>query len=220
LEMKQLLHVGAGPVPAPVQYAAYKEVRLDVSKEVNPDIQASIVALPMIEDKSFDAVYASHVLEHVAWHEVHMALSEFWRVLKDDGVLEMYVPDLQALGGRLAADEAERPIYQSSLGPITALDMLYGHRGQVAMGHPGMAHKCGFTQSVLRACLARAGFERVSVERSGPGSDPNLHVLALKGEGNASEESGSEGFSERHEGSRLGQAPSFRQQREVTRSCG
>lgn len=209
--MKTILHVGAGTHRVPAKYAAYKEVTLDLDREARPDIVASIIAMPMVESESFDAVYASHVLEHVAWHEVHQALSEFHRVLKDDGILEILVPDLQAIGGRLAADEPERLLYQSSMGPICALDMLYGHRGLVGMGQVGMMHKCGFTQSVLRACVQRAGFTRVSVERSRPGEDPNLRVIALKGDGDASQERSPAEGSECDVRPRLGEGASLRQ---------
>lgn len=46
-------------------------------------------------DETFDRVYASHVLEHVAWFNVEAALREARRVLKPGGALEVWVPDFE-----------------------------------------------------------------------------------------------------------------------------
>lgn len=44
-------------------------------------------------DHSFDLIYASHILEHVAWYEAEPVLAEWVRVLKPGGALEVWVPD-------------------------------------------------------------------------------------------------------------------------------
>src|SRR4051794_25798320 len=49
------------------------------------------------ESESFDAVYASHVLEHLYRNEALALLREAYRVLKKGGRCRMLVPDLQAL---------------------------------------------------------------------------------------------------------------------------
>ncbi|MFC1701436.1 methyltransferase domain-containing protein [Pseudomonadota bacterium] len=48
-------------------------------------------------DKSFDVVYHSHVLEHIAKHEAPLFLKECHRVLKDDGIFRIVVPDMELL---------------------------------------------------------------------------------------------------------------------------
>jgi SAM-dependent methyltransferase len=165
--MKLLLHVGCGTkgMKIPFEFAAYKEVRLDKNKSVQPDIVADIVAMPMIDNESYDAVYCSHVLEHLFAHEVGHALREFKRVLKPQGTLHILVPDLQSIGGKLALDQADAIVYMSPIGPIAPLDVLYGLRASVAGGNHFMAHKTGFTQSVLKRHLDDAGFAGVKIER-------------------------------------------------------
>lgn len=198
--MKTLLHVGCGTSPLPDGYKSYKEVRLDCDPASEPDIVASIVALPMIPKESHDAIFASHVLEHLFAHEANMALAEMFRVLKPDGILEVFVPDLQGIGAKLALDQLEEPLYLSNIGPISPMDMIYGHRGSVAQGRASMAHKTGFTASVLRSALKRAGFEKVLVEREQHRGSAELKAIAVKGKGvieDAGQEPGATGVPER-----------------------
>jgi SAM-dependent methyltransferase len=161
--MKRILHVGCGSKAneLPPIYRGYQETRLDSNAMVDPDIVASIVSMPMVESEQFDVVLASHVLEHCHFHEVAMALKEFCRVLKPKGFADIRVPDLQSIGGRLALDEAGNALYNSAQGMIAPLDMIYGHRGQVGAGNTFMAHKSGFTTSVLKFFMSMAGFDDV-----------------------------------------------------------
>ena len=157
--MKKVLHVGCGPkgLAMPVEFAAYKEIRVDCDPGVEPDILASVIAMPMVDSNSVEAVYASHILEHLYAHEVNQALTEFCRVLRPGGMFSMRTPDLQSVTGRVAMDEADAVVYQSGLGPVTALDMIYGMRSMVAAGNSFMAHKTGFTKKTLeKAKIGRA----------------------------------------------------------------
>ncbi len=165
--MKTLLHVGCGSKvnKPPREFLAYKEVRMDCNRLVEPDILASIVAMPMVESDSVDAVFGAHVLEHLYAHEAAMALAEFFRVIKPGGYVYVQVPDLQTIGGRLAADQADQILYQASIGHITALDMLYGHRGSIGAGNLFMGHRYGYTANVLKKALLNAGFGEVAVDR-------------------------------------------------------
>ncbi len=178
--MKYLLHAGCGPrgTKVPREFAAYKEIRLDVDPTVEPDFIGSIVAMPMILSEQYDAIFCAHCLEHLYAHEVPMALAEFYRILVPDGTVDIRVPDLQGIGGRIGLGEIDQPIYQSSAGPVTPLDMLYGLRSAVANGHYAMAHTTGFTAGLLKRKLQAAGFQDVEVIR---GLDLELKATARKG---------------------------------------
>jgi hypothetical protein len=67
-------------------------------------------------------------------------------------------PDLQSICEAVAKDKLLDPLYQSPAGPIAPLDVLYGHRASVAAGKHHMAHKCGFTYSVLSQLFLINGF--------------------------------------------------------------
>lgn len=45
------------------------------------------------EDNTFELVYASHVLEHIAWYKVEQVLGEWTRIVSSGGFLEVWVPD-------------------------------------------------------------------------------------------------------------------------------
>lgn len=169
MTQQQVLHVGCGgatlkSAPALFQTGNWKEIRLDINPAAKPDIVASLLDMSAVGSSSMDALYSSHNVEHVHPHEVHTVLREFRRVLKDDGVAVVTVPDLRSVAALVAADKLEEPAYQSPAGPISPLDILYGHRASMAAGNLYMAHKTGFTAKTLMQALARAGFADVSVQ--------------------------------------------------------
>ena len=164
-----VLHVGCGPRQFDTLHArfrgpAWREVRLDIDQRVQPDVVASITDMPMVGSASVDAVWSSHNLEHLHAFEVPQALAEFLRVLKPGGCALIAVPDLQRAAELVAAEQAEAAAYVSPAGPITPLDMIFGHRVQT-QSNPFMAHRTGFTARTLIQALAQAGFRRVQLER-------------------------------------------------------
>ena len=168
---KRVLHVGCGPLAAQKLHETFRgtdweEVRLDINPGTNPDIVASITDMPVVASGSFDAVYSSHNLEHLAPHELPTALGEFYRVLKPEGFALITLPDLQQAAEYIAAGKAEEAVLMTNKGPITPLDILYGFRPFLAT-NPFMAHRFGYTADTLRTALNAAGFAHVSVERDG-----------------------------------------------------
>ena len=156
-----LLHVGCGRKRidrTPFAGSGWRELRLDIDPSVSPDLVGSLTDLGAVDDASIDAVFSSHNLEHLYAHEVPQALGEFRRVLRPSGVALITCPDLQAVAQMVAEDRLVEPAYQSGMGPITPLDMLYGHRASLAAGNLFMAHRCGFTHAVLRGTVSAAGF--------------------------------------------------------------
>lgn len=160
---RTFLHVGCGPrrqadtLPA-FNAGGWREIRLDIDAAVSPDVLGSMTDMSAVADASMDAVFSSHNLEHLYPHEVPAALREFLRVLKPDGVAIVTCPDLQSVCALIAANKLTETAYHSSAGPITPLDILYGHRAAIESGNTFMAHRCGFTRDSLSAELLAAGF--------------------------------------------------------------
>lgn len=159
-----VLHVGCGTAPLPPAYAGMQEVRLDIDPAVKPDVVGSILDIPLLPG-TVDMVYCSHNLEHVAEHEVPLALSEFYRVLKHGGKLVLDVPDVQAVAEAIPKVGLHGTLYTAPCGPVTPADVLYGLRSAVAGGNEFYAHKSGFTQDTLQDTLTKAQFKDVSVIR-------------------------------------------------------
>lgn len=184
MQLKQFLHVGCGSkykdkTTRGLNSEAWREVRFDIDTAAKPDIIGSMTDMSAVKTESMDAIFSSHNIEHVFAHEVPIALSEFHRVLKPEGFAILTCPDLQSVSELVARDKLTDSAYMSPAGPITPLDIIYGHRDSIARGQHYMAHKCGFTASVLVASLKTAGFPITASKRRGPPFF-DLWAVALK----------------------------------------
>jgi len=165
---KTVLNVGCGyPARQRLHWhfhgPEWREVRLDLDPNVRPDILCSMTDMRPVTDGTVDAVWSSHNLEHLQRHEVPLALSEFIRVLKPHGLLLLTLPDLRQVAQLVVEDKLEDQAYYSSSGPITPLDMIFGHGASLAHGNHFMAHRTGFTARTLYKVLIEAGFVEVSL---------------------------------------------------------
>ncbi|MCK1368329.1 class I SAM-dependent methyltransferase [Bradyrhizobium sp. 62] len=179
--LKKVLNAGSGPVnPERLQLTfrngGWQEVRMDVDPRVAPDIVGSLEDLSQVADRTFDAVYCSHSLEHLHPHDVRSALRGIARILKPDGFALITSPDLQPIAALVANGKGEEVAYQSPLGPITALDMIYGHAASIEKGNVYMAHNSGFTEETIARLLLEARFEEVLVIK---GNCYDFYALAL-----------------------------------------
>lgn len=178
---KTFLHVGCGPkhkdqTTIGFNTPEWQELRLDIDEAVNPDIVGTMLDMSAVADASVDAIFSSHNIEHLYPHEVPVALAEYKRVLKPEGFVVLTCPDLQSVCALIAGDKLTEAAYHAPAGPIAPLDILYGHRPQLAKGNLYMAHRCGFTQKVLTGTLQGAGFAVVASMRRG---HPNYDLYAV-----------------------------------------
>ena len=182
--MKTLLNVGCGwsniSQLKGFNNDNWKEIRFDIDKNVKPDIEGTLTDMSLVETESVDAVYSSHNIEHIYPHEVRIALKEFYRVLKDDGIVVITCPDLQAVCELVAKDKLLEPFYESPEGPISPIDILYGHRETIENGFEYMAHKGGFTYSTLNSSFFEAGFKARYGGRFQERGEYNLFLVAFK----------------------------------------
>lgn len=95
------------------------------------------------DDRTFEIIYACHVLEHVGRREVLPVLREWHRALIPGGTLRVCVPNIAAL--------FELYSYTDDLSLI--MGPLYGRQD-----YPDNTHRCGFDEKTLFAELVRAGF--------------------------------------------------------------
>ena len=166
IDWMTLLHVGAGFSPKtslPRMFDNWNEVRVDIDPSTKPHIVASMTRMPSVDAGTIDAVWSSHSLEHLTAADVRVALSEWLRVLKTDGFAFVTLPDLMQAARLVANGKATEVLYVSPAGPVTAIDMIYGHGGAIAKGQTYMGHRTGFTSETLGQTLVDAGFDRADV---------------------------------------------------------
>ena len=182
--MKTLLHVGCGPhnISNLIEFNNnnWNEIRFDIDKNVNPDILGTLTDMKLVKTASIDALYSAYNIDHIYVREVPIALKEFYRVLKDDGMVVIKCPDLQTVCEAVAQDKLLETIYDSSAGPISPIDIMFGNRREMEEGNVYMEKKCGFTYSVLDRVFWEAGFKTRYGGRSQEGCE--LTLVAFKQE--------------------------------------
>ena len=109
---------------------------------------------------SVDAIWSSHNLEHLQRHEAPLALKEFFTVLKPQGLLLLELPNLRQVAQLIVGNRLEDRADNSSSGPITPLDMIFGHLASLARGNSFMTHHTGFTARTLQRDLSKPASPR------------------------------------------------------------
>lgn len=180
MSLKRVLNAGSGPASPLKLHAAFRtpeweEIRYDIEPAVRPDIVGTVVDMVQIQSGTFDALWSSHNIEHIHSFEVPTAFAEFRRILNDSGFALLTCPDLERVAQLVLQGGLEETAYISPAGPITPLDMLFGHSASIARGHTSMAHNTGFTVERLGNALISAGFAEVRVVK---GRSYDLWALA------------------------------------------
>ena len=183
--MNTLLHVGCGAKRKAQTTRGFntddwREIRLDIDPRVAPDVQGTMTDMTGVASNTVDAIFPSHNIEHLYPHEVPIALTEFLRVLRADGFVVITCPDLKSVCALVADDKLTEPAYIAPAGPISPIDILYGHRPALARGNLFMAHRCGFTQKLLDGALRFAGFQTIATMSRGRAPFFDLWALASK----------------------------------------
>ena len=128
-----------------------------------------------LPDKSFDIVFAEHVIEHLGLAEFKGFLRETARVLKPGGVVRLATPDLDFYLSLSSGEETEdkrsfkawlakrKGVPDDGLIPVYAVNFMFEH-----------GHRFVFNEPFLRSCLVEAGFGGVRRFRAGESDNPDL----------------------------------------------
>ena len=183
----RVLNVGCGAEsPAKLhnafRQANWDEIRLDIDEKVRPDLLGDMTDMrDLIPTGTFDAIWSSHNIEHLSAHQAPLAIREFRRVLRRDGFALINCPDILAIAQLVVEGKLEDSAYVSPAGPITPLDMIYGHSKSIAAGNSYMAHHTGFTAKRLGRLLLEGGFPEAWVF---PGKTLDIWAVALMSNAN------------------------------------
>ena len=122
-------------------------IRVDIDPTVKPDVVADVRFLPF-EDCFADTVYASHVLEHISFHETVSTLKEWIRILKIEGKLKIVLPNMKWAAKRImeggTKDEMDRAMwfYYSA------------QKGDLRTAYNDI-HRAGFTAQSIKELLSQ-----------------------------------------------------------------
>jgi len=167
---KLILNVGAGTtsVHKQTEYFKindYKELKLDVA-ECNPDIISDITTLENVPNDSVDAIWACHVVEHVYYHKLPDVFKNMLRVIKPDGFAVIRVPDIGSIA-HMIEDDLFTPVYDTNVGPICPIDILYSSRVLVERFGEPMCHRTGFTEKSMTGILKSLNIDALVAKMNG-----------------------------------------------------
>lgn len=165
--MSSLLNIGGGLVAPPPEYRDWDIVTLDIDESVKPDLCMDARDLTRLAPSQYDAVYASHVLEHFAEGDVDRVLWGFYHVLVPDGYAHVRVPDALSVCHAVAQGlDLDAVLYTAQVGPVRVCDVLWGWQAEIERsGQPYYSHRFGFSRSTLGKALKRAHFEYIEIGR-------------------------------------------------------
>ncbi len=146
------------------------------------DIVHDLKDLPLpFQDGEFNLVYLSHVLEHVEWAKTHETLTELHRILRPEGEVEIWVPNLKKLVAAYLDHDLIKNDgwwkFNDDHDPVTWFN------GRMFTYGPGDEnfHRAVFDEGFLTRCLIRAGFKNVSLLNKPRGADHGWINLGMRG---------------------------------------
>lgn len=99
------------------------------------------------EDETVQAIYASHVLEHISHTKREQVLAEWYRVLKPGGSIMISVPDMKKVAAMYLEGRYDLPLE----------GIWYGDQQ-----YEGNEHRAGYDEESLSFHLDKAGFVGIS----------------------------------------------------------
>jgi len=142
------LHLGCGARYIP------SFIHIDFADFPHIDYKCNINDLSMFNDNTVDLIYCSHALEYFDRQKALQVLKEWYRVLKEGGVLRIAVPDFEAIVKvYLKYKNLEQ---QGILGP------LYGRMVvKTPEGEKVLYHKTVYDFESLKKLLEFVGFKNI-----------------------------------------------------------
>lgn len=196
--MKTLINIGCGPSPDASgpswrNYDASPTLRFEripiigrlYTKNATrfPEIAmyGDITKGPLCEENAADAVFASHVLEHMPYSTMTSALENIYVMLKPGGVFRLIVPDLRSRAKKYlecqTPEAAHEFMRRAHLGVEDAhsiksrLFTLFGHSHHLWM----------YDERSMRAELAARGFTDIRACRYGDSEIPEFAEVEEEG---------------------------------------
>lgn len=137
-----------------------REISLDIDNKFNPDILADVTDISHVPDNYVTCAYTSHMIEHIDYFKVPSVIRELLRVCKPGGYVRILTPNLQSIGEKVASGDLLDVVYDSAGGPISPIDIIYGHRHSVHRNRVDfMRHRTGFSKKVFEHIAKEYNFD-------------------------------------------------------------
>jgi len=141
-------------------FEGMREISLDIDNKFNPDILADITDISHIPNNYVNCAYTSHMIEHIDYFRLPSVISELLRVCKPNGYVRILTPNLQSIGEKVASGDLLDIVYESAGGPISPIDIIYGHRHSIHKNRVDfMRHRTGFSRKVFEHIAKEHGFD-------------------------------------------------------------
>jgi SAM-dependent methyltransferase len=144
---------------------------LNIVPDVNVDYVWDATRRLPFTDNTFSIVYTSHILEHVPWYQLNETVSEWVRILKPGGRLEIWVPNGLEIA-RVFVDYETTGVDRTNLDGwyrfneerdpcLWAAGRIYTYGdGKGTINHPNW-HRALFSPRFLQKLLIRSGLQDV-----------------------------------------------------------
>lgn len=153
-DKKLVLEIGGQPKPQAhmvPDFEGAKIVHLNIDEALKPDIVADAANMPEELHGKFDAIFASHVLEHFSYWKTNLVVDGWVKCLKPGGELHVVVPSLEWACREVLSENPSPAVYpQLFAGQMNEWDV----------------HLTGFTMRKLRQLFEKAGLN-VGIARTG-----------------------------------------------------
>jgi len=138
----KILELGGGDKKVP------DTTNVDIRELPNVDVKWDLNEVPYpFEDNSFDGIVGIYILEHLKWPSIKGAISEIYRILKQNGKAVFLIPNTYKQCKLVANGWDDK-----------FSCMLFG-----AQDYNSNAHACGFSPESVKQLFQDAGFTSVKV---------------------------------------------------------
>lgn len=146
-------------------------------------VRADVTRRIPVADGSAEAVYSSHMIEHLSRWQALALLRESLRVLRPGGVIRIVTPDFAELVAEYEAGSRTSPradVFMRDLMTYTDPEGVSGIQRLVRRAFGASAHQWLYDEESLRALLEEAGFVDVVRRAFGQGELPDLDRIETR----------------------------------------
>ncbi len=142
----------------------------------SPEVRSCDLRRPLpFEDQTVDAIYSSHLLEHLYLREAERLLGECRRVLRPGAILRLALPDFTDIAGRVVDEPDDAEVARRANHDLHAhpTDRPHG-LGRVRHALSGAYHRWQPTAAFVTELMRGAGFTEMTERSFQQGDLPDL----------------------------------------------